>query len=206
LVEQFVTQPLGERAVAIGHHHRAEPGIADVGMWKAGEQARRQCAFRIHCRAACLQFPVRVVVRALPHDMRQHRDIAPGHHRPDLAAHRREQDLAGALGGVVGVDMRVGAIAGHHRRVVDDRVVEVGVHVERHRDRRRRVDRADAAQQFPLTVFQALGDHRAVQIEHDAVIAAGLAPLGDRLADHAGHVLEGRVIDRPRGRRAGGDG
>ena len=35
-----------------------------------------------------------------------------------------------------------------------------------------RVDRADAAQQFALAVLEALGDHRAVQIEHDAVKAA----------------------------------
>ncbi len=133
--------------------------------------------------------------------MRQHRRVAPGHHRPDLAAHRREEDLAGAFGGVVGIDMRIGAIAGHHRRVVDDRVIEVGVHVERHRDRRRRVDRADPAQQLPLAVLEAFRDHRAVQIEHDAVIAA----LAHRLADCPGHLLIGGVLDRAARRRPGGD-
>ena len=141
---------------------------------------------------ARLQFLVRVVVRALAHDMRQHRHIAPGHHRPHLAAHRLHEDFAGALGGVVGVDMRVGAVAGDDRRVGDHRLVEVGVHVVGDRDRGFRVDRADAAQQFALAVFEALGDHRAVQVEHDAVEAA----FGDGVADDPGDVLVGGVIDR----------
>jgi hypothetical protein len=144
---------------------------------------------------------VRVVVRALAHHMRQHRHIAPGHHRPRLAAHRLEQDFAGPLGGVVSVDMRVGAVTGHHRRVVDDRVVQVGMHVERHGDRRRGIDGANAAQQLAFTVLTAFGHHRAVQVEHDAVIAA----LCHGIADHAGDVLEGGIVDRSARRRPGGD-
>jgi len=52
------------------------------------------------------------------------------------AAHRLQQDFAGAFGRVVGVDMRVGAVAGHDCRVIDDRIVEVGVMSERDGDRR----------------------------------------------------------------------
>ena len=97
--------------------------------------------------------------------------------------------------------MRVGAVAGDDRRVVDDRVVEVGVHVERHGDRRVGIDRADAAQEFALAVLEALGHHRAVQVEHDAVETA----LSDGVADDAGDVLEGGILDRAARRRAGGD-
>ena len=111
-----------------------------------------------------------------------------------LAADRPQQDLAGALRGLVGVDMRIGAVAGDHRRVVDHRRRRGWRACRGDRDRRLRIDRADAAQEFALAVLQALGDHRAVQVEHDAVEAA----LRDGLADAVGDVLEGRVLDRAR--------
>ena len=38
-VEQFVAQSFGERAVAVGHDDRRQPGIGDVGVREAGEQA-----------------------------------------------------------------------------------------------------------------------------------------------------------------------
>jgi hypothetical protein len=211
-VEQFIAQPLGEGPVGVGHDDRREAGIGDVGMREAGEETGAQrppppvgaagsAARGADRRDARLQFPVRMVVRALPHDMRQHRRIAPRHDRPYLAAHGPQQDLAGAPGGVVGVDMGIGAIAGDDRRVRDHRVVKVGVHVVGDGDRGPGVDRADAAQQFALAVFEAVGDHRAVQVEHDAVEPA----LANRLADHAGDVFVGGVLDRAARRRAGGD-
>ena len=55
-----------------------------------------------------------------------------------------------------------------------------------------------AAQQLALAVLQALGNHRAVQIEHDAVKAA----LRHRLADRVSNVREGGILDRPLRRRA----
>jgi hypothetical protein len=42
-----------------------------------------------------------MVVGALPHNMRQHRLVAPRHDRLHLAAYRAQQDLAGKLGGLV---------------------------------------------------------------------------------------------------------
>jgi len=170
-------------------------------MRKPSEEARIQSRFARDCGAARLQFLVRVIVRALAHDMRQHRHIAPRHDWPHLTAHRPQQDLAGALRGVVGVDMRVGAVAGDDRRILDHRVVKIGVHVERDRNRGLRVDRADAAQQFALAILEALGDHCAVQIEEHAVIAA----FRNSITDHCGDVLVGAILDRARRRRRGGD-
>ena len=133
--------------------------------------------------------------------MRQHRHIAPRHDWPHLTAHRPQQDLAGALRGVVGVDMRVGAVAGDDRRILDHRVVKIGVHVERDRNRGLRVDRADAAQQLALAVLEAFGDHRAMQIEEHTVIAA----FRDGVANDVCYVLVSGVLDRARRRRGGGD-
>ena len=97
--------------------------------------------------------------------------------------------------------MRVGAVAGDDCGVVDDRVVEVCVHVERHGDRGVGIDRADAAQELALAVLETLGHHRTVQVEHDAVETAPC----DGVADNAGHVLEGGILDRTARRRTGGD-
>ena len=133
--------------------------------------------------------------------MRQHRLVAPGHDRPDLAANCAQQDLAGEHCSLVGVDVRVGAIAGHHRRIGNDLVVEIGVHVERYCDRGLRVDRAQPPQELPLSVLEALGDHRTVQVQHDPVEPAA----SHRLADRVCNVLVGRVLDRATRRRAGGD-
>src|SRR5204862_6281077 len=72
---------------------------------------------------------------------------------------------------------------------------------ERDRNRGLRVDRADAAQQFALAVLEALGDHRAVQIEEHAVIAA----FRDGVANDVRYVLVSGVLDRARRRRGGGD-
>ena len=60
---------------------------------------------------------------------------------------------------------------------------------------------ARSREELALAVLEALGDHRAVQIEHDAVEAAAR----HRLADRVGDVLVGGVLDRAARRRAGGD-
>ena len=111
-------------------------------MRKPGKKARGQCALGRHRGAAVLQFLVRVIVGALPHHMRQHRHIAPRHDRLHLAADRAQQDLTGEPGGLVGVDVRIGPVAGHDGRIGDDLVIEIGVHIERYGDRRVGVDRA----------------------------------------------------------------
>jgi hypothetical protein len=200
-VQQLVTQFFSELQIAIGHDDCAQPGIADVGVREPGKEARRQCAFRAHGRAAVLQFLVRMVIGALPHDMRQHWHIAPRHDRLHLAADRAQQNLAGEPSSLVRVDMRIGAVAGHDRRIRDNLVIEVGVHIERDGDRRLRIDRAQPFQELPLAVLEALGDHRAVQIEHDAVEPAAR----DRLANRVGNVHIGIVLHGAAGRCPGSD-
>ncbi len=170
-------------------------------MRETGEEARGQGALGAHRGAAVLQFLVRMVVGALPHDMGQHRHIAPRHHRPYLAADRAQQDFARKLGGFVGVDVRIGAVSGDHGRIGDDLIVEIGVHIERHGDRGLGVDRAQPFEKLALAILQAFGDHGAVQIEHDAVEAAA----GHRFADRVGDVGIGGVLDRTARRRPGGD-
>ena len=138
-VEQFVAQSFGERAGR--RRSRRPPTARHCAMSACGKPVNRLAAsapsLSIAAQRACNSLfgwssePCRMTcgsIGTLP-------QAITGLH---LAAHRPQQDLAGALGGVVGVDMRVGAVAGDDRRVVDDRVVEVGVHVERHGDRRRR--------------------------------------------------------------------
>ena len=63
------------------------------------------------------------------------------------------------------------------------------MHVERHADRHAGRDAAQPRQQFALAVVVALGDHRAVQVEQHRVAAGG-----HRVADPAGHVLEGGIV------------
>ena len=133
--------------------------------------------------------------------MRQHRVVAPGHDRPHLAAHRPQQDLAGEPGRLIGVDMRIGTVAGDDRRVGDDIVIEVRVHIERDRDRRFGRDCPQPLQELALAVFKALRHHRAMQVEQDAVEPA----LFGRGADRIGDVGIGRLLDRAARRRAGGD-
>src|SRR5438477_507145 len=64
------------------------------------------------------------------------------------------------------------------------------------------VNRLAASAPSPaLAVFEALGDHRAMQVEEHAVIATLLYGI----TDHADDMLEGGILDRARGRRPGGD-
>ena len=121
-----------------------------------------------------------MIVGALPQHVRQHRLVAPGHDRLHLPADRTQQNLAGELGGFVGVDVRVGAIAGHDRRIGNDLVIEVGVHVERDGDRGPEVDRTQPLRELPFAVFEALGDYGAIR--HSGLSPSADHRLGCRLA------------------------
>ena len=113
----------------------------------------------------------------------------------------RDQRAPGALGRLPHVDVRIGAIAGDDRGVVDHRRRHVRVEVEPDGDRQSRRHRADAPQQLALAVVQVLGHHRAVQREERRV-----APAPDRADDRLAHVLVGGALDVARGMGAGGDG
>ncbi len=191
-VEQLVAPAARQCGIVIGDHHRGQPGIDDIGVRKPDEQAGAKRAFLFHRAAAGLDLLVRRIEARLAHDVRQHRALAPGHGGRGLALEHRKERLAGANPGFVDIDVRIRLVAGDHVRVLHDRAIQVGVHVERDRNWRFRRDLAHSRDQLAFAILEALGHHRAMQVEQDGV-AAGF----DGLADPARHVLEGRVLDRP---------
>ena len=140
-------------------------------------------------------------MRPLRHHVRQHRRGAPGGGRPHLAPHHAQQRSRGAFRCLPLVDMRIRLIAGDDLRVAHHCVEEVGVHVVGHTDRRLRIDRADATQQFALAVVEPVGDHGAMQVEPQRIKAA----LCHRVGDHAAARLVGLAVHRSTRRRAGTD-
>ena len=198
--QQLIAPAAGQHRVTVGDHHRRQAGHLNVGIRETDKQAGAERALGLHLAAAGLQFAVGRVVRALAHHMRQHRLAAPGHRRAAPVGQQRQHRAAGALAGFIHVDVRVGLVAGDHRAVLADGVVQVGVHVQRHADRHRGIDGADAAQQLALAVVVGLRDHRAVQVEQHRVAA-----LRHRGADALGDVVERGVVHRPAGRGGGGD-
>ncbi len=143
-----------------------------------------------HRAAFSCKVLVRRLMRPFRHHMGEHRHIGPGHHRARLAPDRLDEERAGATRRLGHVGVRIKVVAGDDRRELDDVVVDIGVHVERERDRHLGVDGADAAQQLALAILHMLGDHRAVQIEHQAVEAA----FGNRVRDRLGAGLIGRAL------------
>jgi hypothetical protein len=89
--------------------------------------------------------------------------------RPAVLQQAVEQ-LGGAAAGRRHVDMRIGAVADHRTCVAHHLRGQVGVVVEAGDDRHPVPDqRADAAQQLAFAILVMLGDHRAMQVEIDAV-------------------------------------
>ncbi|SUW10539.1 Uncharacterised protein [Bordetella bronchiseptica] len=194
-LEQLVAVLLGLRQVGIGAHHRAQPRLADVGMRKADEHRGGDHAFGLQRLAARLQRFVGFGMRALAHDVRQHRLVGPAHDGLDLAAQRAGDGVGRAQPGGADIDVRIGVKARDDGSVAHDVVVDVGVHVQRHAHRDGRGDVAQAAQQIAFGVFHAFGHHGAVQVQQDGVEAAAA-----RLVQHqaAQALVRGAV-----GRRAG---
>ena len=125
--------------------------------------------------------------------MRQHRAPAPSHGRVGLPRQHRQHRPAGTLAGLVHIHMRIGLVAGDHRAVQAHRVVQVGVHVQRHADGHIG-DGAQPAQQLALTVIEALRDHRAMQVQQHRIAAGGHCR-----ADAAGDMLKRGIVHRPAG-------
>ncbi|CPN83353.1 Uncharacterised protein [Bordetella pertussis] len=126
---------------------------------------------------------------------------APRGAMPVLAGLRaRLQQGGGARAGVGHVDVRIGAI-GHQRAGMRQHgASHVGVQVQAGDDGRGGADGvAQAAQEFAFAVVVVFGDHGAVQVQVDGVVAAG---AGGRL-DLAGDTLEGVARDVRRGAGAG---
>ena len=94
------------------------------------------------------------------------------------------QEPGRACAGGGHVDVRVRAIGDQPVGVLDHRARHVGVQVEaRHHRNFRPDDAAHARQQFAFAIVEVLGDHRAVQVEVDAVDAASLLQPAQHFAD-----------------------
>ena len=192
-IEQFIAQGLGPGHITVRRHGNGEAGIADVCVGETGEECCHQgFATDLHRTATFLQRVVGPVCRALLHDVGQHRAVAPCHRGRHFALERAHQDLAGALRGLVGVDVGIGLVAGQNGAVLDNAGIEVAMHVQRHGNGKLRCDSSDAAQQLALTVFQTLGHHGPVQVQH-----GGITTRLDGLHDGRNDGLEGLVLDWP---------
>ena len=80
-VEQLVAPAPRQGRIAVGHDHGRQAREFDVGVRKADEDAGAERALGLHRPAARLQLPVRRIVAALAHHVRQHRPAAPGYGR-----------------------------------------------------------------------------------------------------------------------------
>jgi hypothetical protein len=111
---------------------------------------------------------------ALPNQRDQEIDLAIGLAERPFFADQPVEQFGGAAAGDRHVDMRIGAVADHRAGVPHHLRRHVGVEVEAADDRQRLADQpADAAQQLALAVLVMRRDHRAVQVEIDAVERAG---------------------------------
>ena len=161
--------------VAVGHDHGRKPGLRDVGVREADEQARASAPSVLHLARARLH-PVRAS-RRCPGASRAAASArcptpSPACTLPAIARSR----TAGAQAGLVDVDVRIGLVAGEHGRVVDHRRDRGWRACRAPRRSAARRERADAREQRAFAVVVALGDHRAVEVEQDGVAAAGRPP------------------------------
>ena len=105
--------------------------------------------------------------------------------RADASVHRRLHQRGGLLRALVLVDVRIGAVADQSARQAGHALGDVGVQVQRHRDRHVGADHlAQRVQQFAFRVVAGLGHRRAVAGQADPVDAPGGAGgIDDRVPD-----------------------
>ena len=117
------------------------------------------------------------------------------------ALHQPVQPLRRAAAGLGHVDMRIGAEGDQQVGRIDHELRRVAVQIEADGDGNVRADDlAHPGDQLALAVVEMFGDHRAVQVEADAVERAGRGDAGD---DLAGDALVGLAGDMGGGNRAG---
>ena len=121
---------------------------------------------------------------------RHHWTPAPYHRWVDQPVERAQERAPGALAGLPHVDVRIGAIAGDDRGVLDHRRRHVRVEIQAEGDGQPRRDGADPPQQLPLSVVEVLGHHGAVKRQECRV-----TPGPDRPHDGVAHVLVGGLLD-----------
>ena len=169
-------------------------------MRKTDEKIRRQRSLAFHLPCSGLDFLVGGIQAGLTHHVRQHRTMAVGHDRPCFSFQHRENRPRGTRASLVHVDVRVGLVAGDHRRLIAHRREQVGMHVERDADRHPRRDPANAREQFSFAVVMRARHHRSMKVEQYRV-----ATLGNRVHDTTRHGFKRLVVHRRAGRRIAGD-
>jgi hypothetical protein len=122
--------------------------------------------------------------------VRQQWRLRPGKSRSGAAVDIIEQEARRVLARFVHVDVRKRLEADDDVGVVDHRLRDVAVQIERDGERHFGCDGAYAAQQLAFAVVEAPRDHRAVQIEKDRVAA-----LAHGVDDSRGESLECVVVD-----------
>ena len=168
--------------------------MLDIGEREAAEHRGQQHLAPVFGGAGAVHDRLHGRARRRMHiHVRHERQGMPGGRR-GRAVHGLEQRLARPHAGLVHVDMRIGAVAGECRRQQRQVARQVGVEVERDRNRQVRRFGPDAAQQLALAVVEALRHHRAVEVEEERVAA-----LPDRLQHGVGDEVE-NVVRRGRAR------
>jgi hypothetical protein len=134
----------------------------------------------------------------LPTDRNQERQLPECLCKFSSGAQQQREMSRGGAAGVGHVDMGIGAIGNQRVGVFDHFGRHIGVQVEADHERQVLADRlANAGKDFTFAVVEMFCDHRAVQIEIDAVDGAGGL---DAVDDGLGDALIGVLCDV--GRRA----
>ncbi len=135
----------------------------------------------------------------MPDQRDQEIGLAEGLVERPLLADQPVEQRRGAAAGRRHVDMRIGAVADHRGGVPYHLRRHVGVEIEAGDDRQCGTEQgADAAQQLALAILEMRRDHRAMQVEIDAVERTrGGEVLEQPRRDALIHIL----IDIGRGRR-----
>ena len=129
-------------------------------------------------------------VGAAAQRVRDHRQAPPCEYGVRAAGQLVEQQAACVLTRLVHVDVGIGLEADGNVRQVDELLREVAVQVQRHGNGNIGHHRAQAFEQIALTVVAVLGDHRAVQVEHQRIAPRrsrndGVAQRGIGVGGHA---------------------
>ena len=185
----------------VAYHDRGDPGVGRIRVReRRQERCRQHGAVELHAPRESENVARRSVFRRVTHDRGQKRLPSPRHDRLDHAVERADENASREHARLVHVDVRIGLVAGDHGGVVDQRAGQVGVIVERDRDRHLRRDAAQALHDLAFGVVAILDHHGAVQIEED-----GIAPRSHRVFQRLYQRLEGRPRRLVRGPRFGRD-
>jgi hypothetical protein len=144
-------------AIAIAHHDHADARRRNVGQTKAGQDGYRQHAALFRLPGQCHRPLHGPFVGAAAQGMGYKRRSAPRHDGTHAPGDHLQKQAAGMFAGFVHVDMRIGLEADGNVGMIDQRLRDIAVQIERNRDRRVGQDLAQALEQFssPSSLFSA---------------------------------------------------